>query len=176
MLPFDEINRMSREQITEGFTAEEAEDYVEDILLMAYALGYEEIAELLGLDGKPSSEEVYSVLDKDIAGKTYRDRIREYSETGSLEDIFRVIETEAHRVFETAKYDTAVGSGRPMMKRWDTMMDEKVRSTHVYLEGAYVPMGAKFYTYDGDSAYYPGGFELASNNVNCRCSVSYAVV
>lgn len=173
MLPFDEINRMSREQITTESTAEQAEDFVEDILLMAYALGYEEIAELLGLDGKPSSETVYAAIDKDIAGKTYRDRIREYVGTGSVEDIYRVIETEAHRVFETAKYETAVESGKPVRKRWDTMLDDRVRDTHVYLEGAYVPLNAKFYTYDGDSAYYPGGFSLPQNNIRCRCSVSY---
>lgn len=176
MLPFDEINRMSREQITTESTAEEAEDFVEDLLLMAYALGFEEMAVLLGLDEKPSSESVYAVVDKKIAGETYRERIRKYVETGSVEDIIRVIETEAHRVFEEAKYDTASGSGRPVMKRWDTMLDDRVRDTHVFLEGSYVPLNAKFYTYDGDSAYYPGGFELASNNVNCRCSVSYTVV
>ena len=176
MLPFDEINRMSREQITTESTAEEAEDFVEDLLLMAYALGYEEMAELLGLDKRPSSDDVYAVIDAAIAGETYRDRVRKYAEAGAVEDIIRVIETETHRVFETAKFNAAVGSGKAVMKRWDTMLDDRVRDTHIFLEGSYVPLNAKFYTYDGDSAYFPGGFELPQNNINCRCGVSYTVV
>lgn len=174
MLPFDEINRMSRETISTESSVTETEDFVEDILLMAYALGYEEITDLLGITDEADPQKIYAVLDKDIAGKTYRDRIREYVGTGSIEDIYRVIETESHRVYETAKYDTAVESGRPLMKRWDTMLDDRVRDTHSYIEGMSVPLDAKFYTFDGDSALFPGGFELASNNVNCRCSITYS--
>lgn len=173
MLPFDEINRMSRETITTESSVDEAEDFVEDILLMAYALGYEEITELLGIFKEADPAKIYEVLDKDIAGKTYRDRIREYAEAGKLEDIYRVIETESHRVFETAKYDTAVGSGMPLRKRWDTMMDDRVRDTHSFIEGVSVPLDAMFYTYDGDSALFPGGFSLPQNNVNCRCTITY---
>lgn len=173
MLPFDEINRMSRETITTESSAAEAEDFVEDILLMAYALGYEEITELLGISAEADPAKIYEVLDMDIAGKTYRDRIREYAEAGNLEDIYRVIETESHRVFETAKYDTAVESGVPLRKRWDTMLDDRVRDTHSFIEGVSVPLDAKFYTYDGDSALFPGGFSLPQNNVNCRCTITY---
>lgn len=173
MLPFDEINRMSRETITTESSAAEAEDFVEDILLMAYALGYEEIMELLGISEEADPSKVYAVLDKDIAGKTYRDRIREYAEAGNLEDIYRVVETESHRVFETAKYDTAVKSGVPLRKRWDTMLDDRVRDTHSFIEGVSVPLDAMFYTYDGDSALFPGGFSLPQNNINCRCTLTY---
>ena len=31
-----------------------------------------------------------------------------------------------------------------------------------------------FYTYDGDHASAPGLFELAENNVNCRCELLFS--
>jgi uncharacterized protein with gpF-like domain len=56
-------------------------------------------------------------------------------------------------------------------KRWRTMNDDRVRDTHDYLEGMVVPFSERFYSYDGDSAEYPGGFALPENNINCRCVV-----
>lgn len=53
------------------------------------------------------------------------------------------------------------------------MEDDKVRDTHDYLEGMSVGIDEEFYTYDGDHALYPGGFENAQNNVNCRCFLTY---
>jgi hypothetical protein len=51
------------------------------------------------------------------------------------------------------------------------MQDDRVRDTHDYLEGMVVPFSSRFYTYDGDSADYPGGFTLPENNIGCRCVV-----
>ena len=93
-----------------------------------------------------------------------------------VEAIKRVVDTEYHRMANAGAYDTAVAinkTGKTIYKRWDTMLDEKVRSTHLYLEGDRVPLDRAFFTFDGDSAMYPGGFTLASNNVNCRCGLSY---
>ena len=56
------------------------------------------------------------------------------------------------------------------------MMDDKVRDTHSYLQSKKVPIGEEFFTYDGDSALYPGGFKSAENNVNCRCFLTYSLV
>jgi hypothetical protein len=53
-------------------------------------------------------------------------------------------------------------------------MDNRVRDTHFYLEGMTVDINDKFYTYDGDSAYRPGGFEKAENNCGCRCLLMYS--
>ena len=60
------------------------------------------------------------------------------------------------------------------MKQWQTMRDGRVRDTHSYLQSAMVNLDDKFYTFDGDSALYPGGFELPENNVNCRCWIVLA--
>jgi hypothetical protein len=53
------------------------------------------------------------------------------------------------------------------------MDDDRVRDTHMFLEGVEVPMGERFYTFDGDSAMIPGDFALPENNINCRCTLSY---
>ena len=56
-------------------------------------------------------------------------------------------------------------------KTWGTMLDESVRETHSYLESVSVPLEEEFFTFDGDHAPYPGLFQKAENNVNCRCFV-----
>lgn len=94
----------------------------------------------------------------------------------NIEAIKRVVETEANRMHNAGAFDTAkayAAEGHTVYKRWVTMMDEKVRSTHLYLEGESVPLDEEFFTFDGDSALYPGGFSLPNNNINCRCDLEY---
>ena len=93
-----------------------------------------------------------------------------------IEAIQRVAETEYHRMYNTGAYDVATEMGKQgytMSKVWVTMGDEKVRSTHEYIDGMAVPLDEAFFTYDGDSAMFPGGFADPSNNVNCRCWLEY---
>ena len=176
LVDFDEVHALSElyaGRLVDDATATEAEDEVEDLLLMAWALGEEEFYDMTGERAMFDSGYVRNVLDDDIAGKTYRDRIREYVETGDQDAIKRVNDTEFHRIFETAKYDSALRVDTNVGKRWSTMLDDRVRDTHDYLEGVVVPLDAKFYTYDGDSALYPGGFSTAENNCGCRCVLEY---
>ena len=60
---------------------------------------------------------------------------------------------------------------KTIYKQWRTMLDDRVRETHDFLEGATVPVDARFYTNDGDSARFPGDFMLVENNANCRCLI-----
>ena len=101
------------------------------------------------------------------------DRIREQLDEDSLDGILRIIDTEAHRDYNTAVVDAGVRSGEPSLKKqWNTMMDNRVRDEHQYLEGSVVGIDDYFYTYDGDYALAPGGFETPENNVNCRCWIT----
>lgn len=148
------------------------EDEVLDLLLLAYTFGCEDANEMLGTEIAPTYEEMRSSIYKKIAGKDFRQRIAEYTESGTVDDIMRVAETDSHRVYNEAEMDTAgvaAKGGAKILKRWETMGDDRVRDTHDYLEGMTVPYDAEFYTYDGDHAFAPGGFELAENNVGCRC-------
>lgn len=149
-------------------------DYMEFVLCLVYAYGWKDAEEIVGIvpfkDGLDDR-----TVNLEIEGETYRDRIQTQLDADSLEGILRIIETEAHRDYNTAVYEAGRESNTPgLRKKWVTMMDDRVRETHDYLEGAVVGIDDLFYTFDGDSAYAPGGFDDPSNNVNCRCFITLA--
>lgn len=154
--------RPKREELTEFC------DYLEFVLCLIYAYGWQDAEEIVGIVPFKDGFDDKSV-NLEIDGKTFRDRITEDS---TVEEVIRIIDTEAHRDYNTGVYDAAEESGKPVRKRWYTMMDDRVRDTHQYLEGMEVGLNDLFYTDDGDAALFPGGFELPQNNVNCRCIVT----
>ena len=143
-------------------------DYLEFVLCLVYAYGWQDAEEIVGIvpfrDGLDDT-----AVNLEIDGQTFRDRITEDS---TVDEVIRIIDTEAHRDYNTGVYDAAKESGKPVRKRWFTMMDDRVRDSHRYLEGMEVGIDDLFYTDDGDSALYPGGFMLPQNNCNCRCIVT----
>lgn len=182
MLDFDEINSLVLEKIDGAETQDDVVDGVLDILISAYLLGAEAVEDMLDyrLDTNKDLSLMNEVIYKPIEGKTFEDRVREYAENGSIAEIQVVATTEAHRIFSTSADNTALAiekdSKREVGKGWQTMADNAVRETHNYLEDKIVPLDEKFYTYDGDSAYYPGGFEKAENNIGCRCWLEYRFI
>lgn len=157
----------------ENLDAEAVTDDIFDILLIAYMSGIEEANRQLGASKEFTFSEFQNALYKEIDGKTYIDRVREHIADNKPEEVIVVADTEAHRMFNTGGYDVARDIPG-LMKTWVTMDDDRVRSTHEYLEGVKVPFDEKFYTYDGDSARFPGDFEKAQNVVNCRCMLVYS--
>lgn len=150
-------------------------DYMEFVLCLVYAYGWKDAEEIVGIvpfkDGLDDK-----AVNLEIKEETFRERIQEQLDKDSLEGILRIIDTEAHRDYNTAIYDAGKESGvKGLKKQWVTMLDDRVRDTHDYLEGVSVGIDDLFYTYDGDSAYAPGGFEKPENNVNCRCMLTLAV-
>lgn len=90
----------------------------------------------------------------------------------AVERIMRVVETDSHRVYNEAMWNVAKEAesrGYVIYKRWETMLDDRVRDTHAYLQGEAVPLSEYFYTYDGDYALRPGDFQFPENTINCRC-------
>lgn len=194
ILPIDEINAMKdrlqvhftedsdsvgEERIGKGRikSREDAEDIIDELLdlfLLSYANGVTATNSELGTAEMPSVEAVDAAVNKPIAGKTWRDRVMEYYESGgTLYDIVRIAETDATRIYNQGAVDAvrANGAEDSVQKRWQTMEDDRVRDTHSYLQGMVVPFGSEFWTWDGDHAEYPGGFILPENNINCRCVV-----
>ena len=184
ILPFDELNRFDSE-IRERFGKEslqkrdkrEEEDIIDELLdlfLLAYAMGNSVTNDNLSSDYTPAMDDVMKVVDAKVAGKTWRERVKEYFANGGTgEDIARIADTEMHRIANTAALDTAKYAGAKS-KTWVTMLDDRGRDTHDYLEGEPVGIDDDFYTYDGDHASAPGLFELAENNVNCRCELLFS--
>ena len=184
ILPMDELNRIDSE-IRERFGDESLEkrdkrdeediiDELLDLFLLAYAMGNSVTNDNLSSDYAPSVDDVMKVVDAKVAGKTWRERVEDYFANGGTgEDIARIADTETHRIANTAALDTAKYAGAKS-KTWITMLDDRVRDTHDYLEGETVGINDDFYTYDGDHASAPGLFELAENNVNCRCELLFS--
>lgn len=176
-LPIDELNALV--EILSAFSAngdltpKEAVDEVLDLLIIAYMNGVDAVSADLDIDPFVDVEEMQDSIYRRIAGETFAERVTKYAAQGQIYDIARVADTEVHRVYNEAAFNTAQRSGASLNKRWVTMNDDRVRDTHYYLEGVVVPLDASFYTYDGDTALYPGGFMLPQNNVNCRCVVEY---
>ena len=188
ILPFDELNSFaerlkarfpSGKLVNEdgNFVIQDEDDVIDemlDLFLLAYAMGNSVTNENLSSNWMPPVDEVMKVVDEKVAGKTWRERAEEYfANGGSVDDLVRIAETETHRDANTAALDTAKRAGAKN-KTWVTMMDDRVRETHDYLEGMTVSIDEDFYTYDGDHASAPGLFELAENNVNCRCELMFS--
>ena len=131
---------------------------------------------------------------KDIAGKDWEQRVSEYydSDSGTVDDVIRVVDTDMNRIYNDSVLDVGekANAGRiewtnedlpapdtkdRVMKTWQTVLDDRVRDQHSYLEGMTIPVGRRFYTYTGDSARYPGDFSDPNNNCNCRCAISLSM-
>ena len=184
ILPMDELNRLE-EQIRERFgdqplpqgdrrVVKEVEDLLLDFLIFSYAMGNSVTNDGLSGTWVPTADEVELVVNAEVAGKTWTERIEDYfSNGGTGADIARIADTEMHRIANTAAFQTAKKAGAKN-KTWITMADERVRDTHSYLELETVGIDEDFYTYDGDHASAPGMFSLAQNNVNCRCELLFS--
>lgn len=182
LLPFDELNTLKAKlstatdfngKVRYNYYREDILDDILDLLLLAYYQGTAAVNEQLKTDVRPSVKEAEKVIYKKIDGKDWKQRVEEYlTDEGTADEIFRVAETETHRVYNESGYTAALSGGKATGKRWLTMLDDKVRDSHKFLEGEFVPLDAKFYTYD-DSAYFPGGFSKAENNCGCRCEIEY---
>lgn len=148
-------------------------DWLEFVLCLIYAYGWQDAEKVVGTVKKTDGIDDKAV-NLEIKGETFRERVFAQLESASVDGILRIIDTEAHRDYNTAVYDAGKQSGKPVQKKWRTMLDGRVRETHDYLESTVVGIDDLFYTFDGDSAYAPGGFELPENNVNCRCWITLA--
>ena len=187
LMPFDELNALRYSLTYDQYTDEEGkrryvktyqeiEDEFEDILIMSYLLGRESAGQMLGILPMTDGGDMERAINKKIAGKTWRTRLKEQLEDGgTVEDIMRIAETESHRDSNEAIYDVAVGSGLAVNKTWETMGDDRVREAHEEIQGQTVPLDDVFVTYDGHEARYPGDFDEPELNVNCRCFISVSL-
>ena len=149
-------------------TPKEREDSLLDLLIMAYVFGVNDVSESLKEEIKPDTDKMYESVYKKIAGEDWRERLSVAETEGEIERIFV---TESHRCFSDGQWDSAIG--KATHKIWHTMEDDKVRDSHWFIDGDEVGINEYFYTLDGDRALKPYGFEIASNNINCRCYLEY---
>jgi hypothetical protein len=196
-MPFDELSVVS-ERIKADFqltpeqrkaVKEDRMDEILELLILSYLYGNEaandmlyrteietrmqsetETVRIVPIDTDSMNGSVY----RDIAGENWEQRVSDYydSEDGTADDVIRVLDTDSHRIYNDAIEDVGERSSGRIYKTWETMLDDRVRDTHEWLQSVRVPLNERFYTFDGDSARYPGDFTLPQNNINCRCRIS----
>lgn len=163
-------------------------DEILEMLIIAYMFGNESGNYMLSGETAPTQDDeelpipirvdsMNGSIFRKIADKTWEERVSEYldDEDGTVDEIIRVVDTDLNRVYNDSILDVGERADGTVMKTWETMMDERVRDTHDYLQSTSVPIDRRFYTFDGDSARYPGDFTLPQNNVNCRCRISLSM-
>lgn len=175
---FDELNSMVQGMM-ENMSLTEFLDSAEDILIAAYKRGREDVLAMLDYSFAYDLDisKLSSGLNAIQGGMTYVNRIILGFQNYSLKEMQRLMSAEYHRMYNLGAYDVVEEIQRTdnvaILKEWKTVGDEKVRETHRYLEGYQVPLDEFFYTFDGDKALYPGGFEKPENNIGCRCILIY---
>lgn len=162
------------------------EDIIFDLLTMGYVYGIEVAGLDLETDIPVDNARMREVAMLPTAGETFAQRldrhITEFEQstedvvmaTDKLVNALSVLaETETHRTINQGIMDGAewyeAETGQTVYKQWVTMKDERVRLEHDLLEGATVPLDARFYSWSGDSARFPGDFASPELNIGCRC-------
>ena len=90
----------------------------------------------------------------------------------SYNNSVRIARTEGHRITNEATYNAQVkakSKGAQIMKQWDATLDFKTRPEHQFLDGQLVEVDKPFKDSEGNEAMFPGGFGIASLDINCRC-------
>lgn len=182
VMPFDELNRFKTALpmfFNEEGKIKSKEDYdslldmLEDLFLLAYANGVELTNYSLGSDIPATAQEAQEIVEEKIQGKNWRDRMQEHYENGgTIADVERIAETETHRDSNAGAYAVAKKAGATQ-KVWHTMLDDRVRDSHQYLEGVVAPIDGEFYSFAGNHTQYPGQWGIAEEDVGCRCYLTF---
>lgn len=183
ILPFDELNKF-RDTLAVHFDTEgkirskrDEEDIIDELLdlfLLSAALGSASANEDLGTDYHIGTKTATDIIDREVAGKTWRERVQEYFENGgTAADIMRIAETESHRDANEAAYVTATEAGATT-KTWHCMMLPTSRDSHIYLNGTTAPIDGLFYSINGGSTQFPGEWGIADEDCNCYCYCTFS--
>lgn len=130
----------------------------------------------LGEDINLLKKEIRAVVSRGIASNQSYDIIaRNLYISGDIykNKAYRIVRTEGHRIQQEATYDSqkeAKKNGADIMKQWDAALDRRTRKSHSELDGKIIGVDDEF-EYNGHKALYPGGFNVASLDINCRCVI-----
>ena len=171
---FDELNTLEVMLTAGGLDKDYARKIFRDTLEDAYIEGFAASEYMLHQEEEIEEELLLLALDKSYNGESIYTKFDNYFEQGDTAKLSALMEDEFHRVYSQGGLDMAKSTGRQVYKTWSTMMDDRVRESHDYLEGVTIPLNEKFVTLDLDEAYAPGGFSLPEHNCGCRCWLTYS--
>ena len=130
----------------------------------------------LGLDIKDLKSTIRSELSRGISQSYSYEKMAQMikrASGNSYSNSVKIARTEGHRITNEATYNAQVkakSKGAQIMKEWDSTLDAKTRPEHQFLDGQLVDVDKPF-SVDGYEAMYPGGFGVASMDINCRCCI-----
>lgn len=117
-------------------------------------------------DGTPLTREQ---IDK-MVGR-YREKWLKYR----AEVIARTEALRSVHLGEQMMFDQAIADGTldptNMQREWNTAKDERVRSSHSFMHNQTRGMQEEFTSGQGHRTMHPGGFGVASEDIQCRCTV-----
>lgn len=90
----------------------------------------------------------------------------------SANKAYTIARTEGHRIAEQSKSDArqeAKKAGADIVKQWDSTLDKRTRKNHQKLDGQVRELNEPFEV-NGHKAQQPGGFGIAKEDINCRCT------
>lgn len=110
-----------------------------------------------------------------ITGDSYEEIARNITNRGKINyhNAIRIARTEGHRANNQAKYESMLKqkeAGMNIKKRWSSTLDNRTRETHNKLEGQTKDI-EEYFEVDGLKTLYPGGFWIAKEDINCRCTM-----
>lgn len=82
-----------------------------------------------------------------------------------------IARTEVLTSSNFATFEAFEQSGVVDVKEWLATQDDRVRDTHAVLDGQQQALQNPFVTINGDTTMHPGGFGIAEEDINCRCTV-----
>jgi hypothetical protein len=119
-----------------------------------------------------------------VKGETYKTMAKRIHETVGKDasKAMRIVRTEAHRVSEGAKLESAAHAtknGVIMLKKWESSEDERVRKTnganHRQLNQLDpIPVDKEFRQGRGKGKA-PGQMGAPEHDINCRCFLTYSI-
>jgi uncharacterized protein with gpF-like domain len=135
---------------------------------------------------KQTADEMFRRITADLVDgstmKTMTGHVREVLNT-SHADTIRIVRTESHRIQEAATLASAqhaTEQGVVMLKKWNSLHDEKVRRTsqanHQLMDGQEVRVDEDFELRPGGGrGKAPGNTGVAAHDINCRCFATYRI-
>ena len=136
---------------------------------------------------KQTADELFRRITADLVeGSTMKrmtEDVRDVLNTSHF-DTIRIVRTEAHRIQEAATLASAqhaTEQGVVMLKKWNSLHDEKVRRTaqanHRLMDGQEVRADEDFELRPGGGyGKAPGNTGVAAHDINCRCFATYRIM
>lgn len=145
-------------------------EYIEDMIVD----GYEEILEDFATPDDYTSEVVHTYAKEFVEATQNAIEGADLAYALSIDRAMYNAENEANTTLNYADYKDAIEQGYTK-KTWHTEQDNRVRKTHVPLDGMTIPIfeyfkvGSSYMRYPKDESLFPNSGEI----VNCRCTVTY---